>query len=191
GRAMIEAEQVEALLLEALGNLNRELGQDRKIDVRRDTILFGREAELHSLTLVSFVVAVEAMLQERLGVPISLIDERPMRRAVSPFRNVQTLKDYILSIASQTTDQAGLGRCSISTTPSMGCTFRPCIGGFWRTSPPARSAWRWPPISIRRPTTSASTTTSLACCRRKRPGLPRKHESNPDFRDSGCSRRPR
>jgi len=105
---MIEAEQVEALLLEALGNLNRELGQDRKIDVRRDTILFGREAELDSLTLVSFVVAVEAMLQERLGVPISLIDERAMRRAVSPFRNVQTLKDYIMSIASETTEQAGL-----------------------------------------------------------------------------------
>ena len=105
---MIEAEQVEALLLEALGNLNRDLGQDRKIDVRRDTILFGREAELDSLTLVSFVVAVEAMLQERLGVPISLIDERAMRRAVSPFRNVQTLKDYIMSIASETTEQAGL-----------------------------------------------------------------------------------
>ena len=105
---MIEAEQVEALLLEALGNLNRELGEDRKIDVRRDTILFGREAELDSLTLVSFVVAVEAMLQERLGVPISLIDERAMRRAVSPFRNVQTLKDYIMSIASETTEQAGL-----------------------------------------------------------------------------------
>ena len=105
---MIEAEQVEALLLEALGNLNRELGQDRKIDVRSDTILFGREAELDSLTLVSFVVAVEAMLQERLGVPISLIDERAMRRAVSPFRNVQTLKDYIMSIASETTEQAGL-----------------------------------------------------------------------------------
>lgn len=98
---MIEAAEVEKLILNALENLNEELPADRKVNIRPDTVLFGLNAELDSLSLVSLVVEVESAINSRLGLDISLADERAMSRPVLPFSNVQTLKDYILEIASQ------------------------------------------------------------------------------------------
>ena len=98
---MIESSEVEELILNALRNVNDELAADRKINVRPDTVLFGMNAELDSLSLVSLVVEVESAVNSRLGLDVSLADERAMSRPVLPFANVQTLKDYILEIARQ------------------------------------------------------------------------------------------
>ena len=96
---MIEADEVEKLILGALENLNAELPADRKLKIRPDMVLFGLNAELDSLSLVSLVVEVESAVNSRLGLDVSLADERAMSRPVLPFTSVQTLKEFILELA--------------------------------------------------------------------------------------------
>lgn len=97
---MIEAAEVEGLILKALEDLNEELPAGRKLDVNPDTPLFGVDAQLDSLALVSLVVEVELAINTRLGLDLSLADERAMSRPVLPFTSVRTLRDYILELAS-------------------------------------------------------------------------------------------
>ncbi|HJQ36082.1 MAG TPA: acyl carrier protein [Thermoanaerobaculia bacterium] len=94
---MIERENVVRLILDIAGELNATLNE--KIDITRgaDAPLYGRDGVLDSLALVSFVVAVEQEIQDRLDVVVALADERAVSQKSSPFRTVGTLADYAWS----------------------------------------------------------------------------------------------
>jgi len=94
---MIEKE-IEQLIMEALNELNDEFPDDEKIIISSDTILFGKDTQIDSLSLVSLIVNIESKLCSILDRDLSLTDDRAMRRSESPFLNVQTLKNYILEI---------------------------------------------------------------------------------------------
>lgn len=64
------------------------------------TPVFGRNALLDSLGLVSMVVELEQRLDERCGLTIVLADERAMSRRSSPFRSLGALVDYIAEQAA-------------------------------------------------------------------------------------------
>lgn len=98
---MIQTEDVEAIILEALTNLNEELPDDKQVNVDLSTVLFGVKAELDSLSLVSVVVEVESAVNNKLGVGISLTDDRAMSQDVMPFTSGVTLRDYILETANE------------------------------------------------------------------------------------------
>ena len=99
--ATLTPEAVEEMILGALGELNDELGDDEKIDVSPTTPLFGGDAEIDSLSLVSLIVDVETALNVDHDLPVSLTDDRAMSREVSPYSDVQALKDYILELAAE------------------------------------------------------------------------------------------
>jgi acyl carrier protein len=96
----MQAEEVETLILRSLHNLNEELPDERKVEVSSSTVLFGVDAEIDSLALVSIIMDIELVLSS-LGLDIALADERAMNRDVPPITSVQTLKDYIMEIASE------------------------------------------------------------------------------------------
>lgn len=60
-----------------------------------DTVLFGADAVLDSIALVSLIVAIEERIEEKTGFLVTLADEKAMSRKSSPFRNVSTLSQYI------------------------------------------------------------------------------------------------
>jgi acyl carrier protein len=74
---------------------NAQLPAAQQLTCSPETILLGRGSPLDSLGLVRFVLATEQALAEKLGVTISLSDEKALSRARSPFRTIQTLADYI------------------------------------------------------------------------------------------------
>lgn len=90
------------IVLTALSSANDELGPAEKFDVAPDTILFGADASIDSLTLVSLIVDVEQALDAETGQPVSLTDERAMNHDPSPFRSANTLSDYIVELSSET-----------------------------------------------------------------------------------------
>jgi acyl carrier protein len=95
------AEQREAVLrivFDALESLNQELGESARVTIGPTTPLFGPDAQLDSLSLVSVIVDVETALTLRWDAPISLTDDRAMSREISPFDDVGTLTDYILEL---------------------------------------------------------------------------------------------
>lgn len=96
--AELHASAVEEVILTALRYLNEEL--DEPIEVTPTAVLFGAEAEIDSLSLVSVIVDVETALNEH-GLDASLTDDRAMSREVSPFTDVQALKQYILELVEE------------------------------------------------------------------------------------------
>lgn len=94
----MKEKEVEQLIIEALNELNDEFPDDEKIIISSDTILFGKESQIDSLSLVSLIVSIESKLCSILDRDLSLTDDRAMTRSESPFLNVQTLKSYILEI---------------------------------------------------------------------------------------------
>lgn len=68
------------------------------------TPLFGADGLLDSLGLVSVVVDVEGEINDRLGLSISIADERAMSRSHSPFRTVGSLADYVVTLLDQGRD---------------------------------------------------------------------------------------
>lgn len=87
------------IVLSALRNLNEEL--ENKIDVTPDTRLFGEDAVIDSLALVSVIVDVETEASAALGRPISLTDDRAISQEVSPFTSPVALADYIATVAKE------------------------------------------------------------------------------------------
>ena len=97
---MIQPDEVETLIFDALNNLNEELSEGQQIEVSADTVLFGLNAELDSLSLVSVVVDIENSLSN-IGLDISLTDEQAMNQDIPPFSSVQTLTKYILEMGNE------------------------------------------------------------------------------------------
>lgn len=99
--ATLTGEQVEEMILAALADLNDELPADEQVELSPNTPLFGADASIDSLSLVSLIVDVETALNVDHDLPVSLTDDRAMTREVSPFTDVQALKLYILELAAE------------------------------------------------------------------------------------------
>ncbi len=98
---MLTKETVLEIILRALHNLNDEMSDSEKFEVSPQTALFGPDASLDSLALVSVIVDVEGDVSAALGRSISLTDDRAMSQEVSPFDNVQTLLNYIMTLVNE------------------------------------------------------------------------------------------
>jgi hypothetical protein len=98
---MIQKEEILKVIFKALNNLNDELADGNKFEVNENTYLFGANAELDSLSLVSVIVDVEGDVSDLLGHSISLTDDRAMSQEISPFSNVQSLLAYIMVLAAE------------------------------------------------------------------------------------------
>jgi acyl carrier protein len=98
---MSQRKIVLGVILRAVENLSDELEDGAKISVDEDTKLFGTDAVLDSLSLVSVIVDVETAISEKFNTPIALTDDRAMSREVSPFANVTALADYIVELLAE------------------------------------------------------------------------------------------
>ena len=98
---MLDKNAVQAIILKALSNINDERGPDEQLEVGLDTRLFGSDAVLDSLSLVSVIVDVEAAVSDASGRDLSLTDDQAMSQEISPFTDVNTLTAYIMLLVSK------------------------------------------------------------------------------------------
>ena len=92
--SQINRQAVEAIILNAVRLCNEARLPDQQIPVASDTPLFGRDAYLDSMGLVALLLDIEDTLVDQ-GYDVALSDEKAMSEKNSPFRDVQTLADYI------------------------------------------------------------------------------------------------
>jgi acyl carrier protein len=64
----------------------------------RKTRLFGGGGPLDSLGLVSMIVQLEELVEEKTGKSIIIADEKAMSRRTSPFATLGLLSDYIFEL---------------------------------------------------------------------------------------------
>jgi len=93
-------EKVLGLIMSALEDL-RDMTDEDLGEFNKDTCLFGTDATLDSLSLVSLIVDVETNLIIESGVSIALTDDRALSQEISPFDTVTTLMNYIVFLLEE------------------------------------------------------------------------------------------
>jgi acyl carrier protein len=91
---------IQQIIFDAIEMINNAREDDKQIPVSAETELYGTSGQLDSMGLVSFLVDVEESFQDN-DINISLSDERAMSQSRSPFRNVQSLTDYIATLIKE------------------------------------------------------------------------------------------
>ncbi|MCZ2836535.1 hypothetical protein [Modestobacter sp. VKM Ac-2985] len=97
----LDHDAVQGMVLHALETLNDERGADDELVVGPRTRLFGADAELDSLALVSVIVDVEEAVSAASGRTISLTDDRAMSQETSPYTDVESLTAYVVELLSE------------------------------------------------------------------------------------------
>ncbi len=89
--------EIQQIIFNAIEMTNNAREEDKQIPVSADTELYGTSGQLDSMGLVAFLVDIEESFQDN-EINITLSDERAMSQSNSPFRNVQSLTDYIATL---------------------------------------------------------------------------------------------
>jgi len=92
--------EIQKIIFSAIEMTNNAREDDKQIPVSEDTELYGTGGQLDSMGLVAFLVDIEESFMDN-EIEISLSDERAMSQSNSPFRNVQSLTDYIATLIKE------------------------------------------------------------------------------------------
>lgn len=95
---MIASSQITEIIYEAIDELNNEISGSKKIEKKPETPLFGSDSLIDSLNLVNLIVSTEGLIADKLDLNIVIANEKAMSLKNSPFRTVQTLTDYIMTL---------------------------------------------------------------------------------------------
>lgn len=63
--------------------------------VDTNTPIMGSESPFDSIDLVTFIVALEQMIEDDWSFSVTLADDRAMSQTVSPFKTIGTISGYI------------------------------------------------------------------------------------------------
>ena len=91
----MDSPRIISLILGSLEEMNLQLPPERRIPISPGTPLFGSGGWLDSLGMVNLIVLVEERIYNEFRVEIILSDAQTSSEQDSPFRNVETLADYI------------------------------------------------------------------------------------------------
>jgi len=94
-------EDILKIIYSSIERINEERESNDQILLSLDTSLFGEEAVLDSLTLVSLIVDLETTISDQFKITINLTDEKAMERSPVPFTNISNLSNYIKELLSE------------------------------------------------------------------------------------------
>ena len=92
------------LLIHAIDVFASENEIQVDLGLKEETRLFGADSVFDSMALVSLIVYVEEILEEKTGKSLILADEKAMSRRTSPFLKVGLLADYIFELLTESKD---------------------------------------------------------------------------------------
>ncbi len=91
----MDKEKILNLVIESVKDLSEELDNESLKNSDINTKLYGRDGNLDSLTLVSLITDLEGKIYEQFKKEIVIADERAMSQKRSPFKDINSLTDYI------------------------------------------------------------------------------------------------
>ena len=95
------SDEIQKLVLETLKAFGENESLGGLENPAPDTVLFSDGGVLDSLALVSLIADLEVAVEERLGVPVTLADERAMSRKRSPFRTAGSLAEFVEEVVRE------------------------------------------------------------------------------------------
>jgi acyl carrier protein len=88
-------DRIFEIITSALGELNASLNSQELYNPTLETRLYGPNAALDSMSLVTLIADIEDRINTEFRIDIVLADERAMSQVRSPFGRVGALVDYI------------------------------------------------------------------------------------------------
>lgn len=88
----IEIEQAVIKVFQQVLNNN---GKSYEGNIDTVTPIMGSDSPFDSIDLVTFIVAVEQMIEDDWSFSVTLADDRAMSQTISPFKTIGTISDYI------------------------------------------------------------------------------------------------
>ncbi len=92
--------EIQEIVISNVKSLVETFPDNQKIEVNMETVLFGTNSSIDSLSLVSVIVDLESTFSLDHDLDISLTDDRAMTREKSPFDSVASLVEYIDEIVN-------------------------------------------------------------------------------------------
>ncbi|MDA3779570.1 MAG: hypothetical protein PF487_05000 [Bacteroidales bacterium] len=92
---------MENLIINIINKLGEDFTNSVLLEVDNNTVLFGQDGCLDSLTLVALISEIEANIFETYKKEIVIADERAMSQQFSPFRTVETLSNYVKQLIEE------------------------------------------------------------------------------------------
>ena len=93
--------RIEKIIIDTLKELNEDLKNDSFINPNSKTKLYGGNGAMDSLALVSFIADLEDKISDEFEKDIILADEKAMSQKTSPFRDVETLTNYVQKLLEE------------------------------------------------------------------------------------------
>lgn len=98
----MKRDEVVEVIYEAIHRANELREPDDQIPCAEAVVLYGSEGYLDSLNLVSLILDVEQMVNERTDSQIVLADERAVAMRRNPFRDVSSLAEHVINRLEET-----------------------------------------------------------------------------------------
>lgn len=93
--------QILSIVIENVKSLVDTFPEEDRIPVNENTVLFGLNSAIDSLSLVSVIVDLETEFMDIHNFELSLTDDRAMTRKISPYDNISVLSDYIYELVNE------------------------------------------------------------------------------------------
>lgn len=93
-------EDVINVIIKTIEDYNESLEKDNHLPTNLTESIYGPDSKLDSLGLVSFIIGLEQDIEDKFDQSISLADEKAMSQKSNPYKNINSLADYVLKLLS-------------------------------------------------------------------------------------------
>ncbi len=93
-------QELVQMMIELLQDVLADSDAEYSAEVTAMTQLVGEGAAITSLSLISFITGVELAIEEKYDTELTLVSEEALSRRKSPFRMIDALSDYVLTLVS-------------------------------------------------------------------------------------------
>lgn len=91
-------EKIQEIILDSLKEFNEEKGKDEVLEISKDTVLLDVNGKLDSLDFVTLIVIIENNIFNKIGKNITIVSEKAFSKKYSPFKNVNTMTEFIVEL---------------------------------------------------------------------------------------------
>ncbi len=91
-------DKIEKIVYSCVSEIGIKNNISDLVNPNENTVLYGLNGKLDSLSLVHLSVKIEEKIEDILDKEISLVDDKAMSQSRSPFKSVGSLRNYIFEI---------------------------------------------------------------------------------------------
>ena len=96
----MKKQELVQMMIELLQDVLADSDAEYSAEVTAMTQLVGEGAAITSLSLISFITGVELAIEEKYDTELTLVSEEALSRHKSPFRMIDALSDYVLTLVN-------------------------------------------------------------------------------------------